>query len=151
MKKLILFIAVLALVALPAASDFNHNGKFVATDIATIAAGATAVNVSNFTASEIKVPMNQALVTIYFTITTGSATLTVDFYFQVSYDGGTTWADYVEYFSVESGHAAITGTTVRVAKPITLIGVSHIRLSKIVNNDVTSGHDLTAVNAVISW
>jgi hypothetical protein len=90
-----------------------------------------------------------------FTRAAGSATLTVDYYFQVSYDGGTTWADFhdpiadADYLSVIAGHAVISGTTVRVSRIIPLNGVSHIRFSKVINNDTANA--LTAVNATISW
>jgi hypothetical protein len=158
MKKLaILFL--IALLALPLAADRTFSESFT-TATFNLAAGATAWRATNFTSAGIKVSgeyaARMALLILEFTRTSGSSS-TVDFYFQVSYDGGTTWADFkepvldAEYFSIATEHAAMAGTTytVRVSQIIHLAGVDHIRLAKVVNGD--SSNALTSVKATLSW
>jgi hypothetical protein len=125
-----------------------HSENFIATAI-SVNASATATNGSEFTSREQSAKAQAGQIIITFTRAAGSSSLTVDFYFQISFDGGTTWADYVEGVGVETGHAVISGTTVRVSRPISLAGCSHIRLAKIVNND--TANNLTAVNAAFSY
>jgi hypothetical protein len=112
---------------------------------------ATKVNVTDFTSLAFVLPQDaeMALLLLTFTRAAGSASLTLDYYFQVSGDGGTTWWDYIEPLSIETGHAVITGTTVRVARQLSLAGFTNIRLASVVNNDTVN--DLTAVNAGISF
>ena len=86
------------------------------------------------------------LITCEFTRAAGSAS-TVDFYFQVSYDDGTTWSDY-DLIEIATNTTVISGTTVRVSYPFNSQGASHWRLSSIDNNDVSNA--LTACNASIS-
>jgi hypothetical protein len=154
MKKTILILALIAFAVLPMRATYNYNKAFLVTAV-NCAASTTVVNGTEFTSATQGGFGNAGLLTLTFTRAAGSATLAVDFYFQVSYDNGTTWADLhdavsdADYLSVLTGHAVVTGTTVRVSRTIILNGVSHIRLSKIVNND--SGNNLTACNATISW
>lgn len=112
-------------------------------------ASATKVNVSDFTSLSLPCGAHAGLLMLTFTRAAGSASLTLDFYFQVSYDGGTTWADYIEPISIETGHDVFSGTTVRVARSANVQGASHIRLAKVVNND--TGNNLTAVNAGFAY
>ena len=89
-----------------------------------------------------------------FTRSAGS-TSTVDFYFQVSYDNGTTFSDYhdpvsdADYISIATNHAVISGNIVRVTRIISIAGISHIKLAKITNNDASNA--LTLCNATVSW
>ena len=156
MKRLFI-IALVMLLALPLLADRTYTQAFTAAF--SLAASGTATNGTEFTSAEVKVSEERgakiALLTLTFTRAAGSATLTVDYYFQVSYDGGTTWADFhdpiadADYLSVIAGHAVLSGTTVRVSRIIPLNGVSHIRFSKVINNDTVN--NLTAVNAILSW
>jgi hypothetical protein len=156
MKRLFI-IALVTLMILPLMADRNYTQVFTAPF--NLNASATATNGTDFTSASINVSgnvrANMALLTMSFTRTAGSATSTVDFYFQVSYDGGTSWADFhdpiadADYLSVIAGHAVLSGTTVRVSRIIPLNGVSHIRFSKVINNDTVN--NLTAVNAILSW
>lgn len=157
MKKLT-FVLLLILAVGFSAQNYRYKANFLATPVAC-ALSTTLVNGTGFTSVEVRTSYpgtpSSALLTLTFTRASGSASLAVDFYFQVSYDGGTTWADLhvavsdADYLSVLTGHAVVSGTTVRVSRSIILAGISHIRLSKIVNND--SGNNLTACNATISW
>ena len=156
MRK-ILFIAMITMLALPLMADRTYTQAF--TTAFNLAAAGTAMNGTEFTSTSIKVSEEKgaklALLTLTFTRAAGSATLTIDYYFQVSYDGGTTWADFhdpiadADYLSIVTAHAVLSGTTVRVSRIIPLNGVSHIRFSKVINND--TGNNLTAVNATLSW
>jgi hypothetical protein len=155
MKRLFI-VALVMLMVLPLLADRTYTEAF--TTAFALNAGATKVNVTDFTSASVKVSEEKgarmALLTMTFTRAAGSAS-TVDFYFQVSYDGGTTWADFndpiadAEYHSLATNHAVLSGTTVRVSRIIHLAGVSHIRLAKVVNGD--GGNNLTAVNATLSW
>ncbi len=150
MKKL-LFIVLIALMVLPLMADRTYTVAF--TTAFNLAASGTATNGTEFTSAEVKVSEEKgtktALLTMTFTRAAGSATLTVDYYFQVSFDGGTSWSDYIDPTSIITGHSVISGTTVAVSKPLHLFGVSHIRLSKVVNGD--TANNLTACNAYLSW
>jgi hypothetical protein len=120
-----------------------------------VAKTVTKVNGTDFTSVQLPVQIEPAsLLTVTFTRAAGSASL-VTFVFQVSYDGGTTWSNFIDpltgleaYFSLATNHAVISGTTVRVSKPIGLYGVTHIRLASVANADASN--DLTAVNASLS-
>lgn len=128
--------------------------NFIATAI-SMTASKTAVNGTDFTSKALPAQIEPwSLLTITFTRAAGSAS-TVTFTFQVSYDGGTTWANFIDpltgletYFAIATNHAVISGTTVAVSKPIRLSGVTHIRLQSIVNAD--SSNALTLVNATLS-
>jgi len=156
MKKIWMSILI-ALLALPVWAVQTNSGSF-ATAAFNVGAGATALRATAFTSAGIKVTeefgAHSALLILEFTRAAGSSS-TVDYYFQVSWDGGTTWADFkepvadAEYFSIATNHAVISGTTVRISFVIRLDGVSTIRMSKVVNGD--SSNALTAVNAYLSW
>lgn len=154
MKRLtILLAAVLVLAAY--ISAVQHSANF--TTAFALDASATKAVGSDFASPGISIPNNisRGLLTVTFARAAGSDTLKVKFYFQVSYDEGSTWSDYVdpitnyEYIEVLTGHGVISGTTVRVSQYATLAGITHIRLSKVVNGD--SGNNLTAVNAALSF
>jgi hypothetical protein len=150
-------ILVLAVAVTGGAQSWWATQNFLASGVAC-GTSTTITNGTNFGSGAIRVsylgrPSTVAL-TVTFTRVTGSAS-TVEFYFQVSYDNGTTYSDFhdpvsdADYFSVATNHAAVTGNVVRVTRITSLAGVSHIRLHKIVNND--SSVALTACNASVSW
>jgi hypothetical protein len=147
MKKLFVLIGILLLI-LPLTGSWKRSTNFVTTGFA-LAAGATKViGDTGFTDNKLgTTDASIGLLTVTFTRAAGS-TSTVDYYFQVSYDGGTTWSDYIESIGIATNHSVMSGTTVIVSKPVNLFGVSHIRWSKVVNGDVVNA--VTAVNAVLS-
>jgi hypothetical protein len=128
----------------------GYTGDFIAAALG-VAANTEAVNGTDFDSEEIGIPFDveSGALILTFTRAAGSTSLTVDFHFQISPDNGTTWYDYIEGVSIETGHGVISGTTVRVARSLSLTGATHIRLSKIDNNDTANA--LTAVNAGISF
>uniref|UniRef100_A0A6M3J1M4 Uncharacterized protein n=1 Tax=viral metagenome TaxID=1070528 RepID=A0A6M3J1M4_9ZZZZ len=150
MRKIKMLALVIALLAMTSMADVLTKEAFLATAISTITTGATATNGSEFTSREISLgerahPVVAIIVT--FARATGSSS-TVDFNFQVSYDMGTTWADYDDgEIQVASNHAAITGTTVRYYTLVSLYGVDFIRLYTVKNNDSAS---ITAVNVTLT-
>ena len=94
------------------------------------------------------------VITVTFARAAGSASK-VSFYFQVTYDAGITWTDFVEPISglecieVATNHGIINGTTVRVTQAFFVPMVNRIRLAKIVNGDGSNA--LTAINATLSY
>ena len=152
-KAIISLVLVLALAGLASATQYSVDF----TTAFALNASATKVNVSDFTSVVVSIPANvtKGILITTFARAAGSGSLAAAFYFQVSYDNGTTWADYVdpvtglEYVAVLTGHGVIATTTVRVANFINLGGITNIRLAKVINND--SGNNLTAVNASISF
>jgi len=83
-----------------------------------------------------------------FTRSAGS-TSTLDFYFQVSHDGGTTWENYDDItIEIPTNQTVYSGTTVRDVYLVYVHGITHMRLWKIVNNDGTNA--VTACNVTLS-
>ena len=111
----------------------------------------TKANGTDFTSVEVNVVNlpSQGALTVTFARAAGSAS-TVDFYFEISTDGGSTWATFEgAQISIATNHAVISATTVRSALLVDLGGVSNIRLSKIVNGD--GSNNITAANVSISF
>jgi len=155
-----IFIAIiltLAMSVLASAQYIRTNRDFLAAAIGLTAAE-TKVNGVGFTSVEVPMPQVSTVLltvmTVTFTRAAGS-TSKVSFYFQVSYDDGTTWTDFVEPISglecieVATNHGVISGTTVRVTQAFFVPMVNRIRLSKIVNGD--GANALTAVNVKLSY
>jgi len=149
MKKYFIGLMVFVLLISVASGAWRDKKVFLATAV-DCGAGVTLVDETGFTSAKISIPWNiqVALVTVTFTRAAGS-TPTVDFYFRVSYDNGTTWANYRSTISIPTNEPIISGTTCRVSQPVYFYGVSHIRLWKIVNTDAANA--LTAVNATLSY
>ncbi len=150
MRKIIFAVLCLALLAWPVMADYSYSLNLIATAIA-VGAGATKIEVTDFTAVEANISHQGSFgaLTVTFTRAAGAAD-TVDFYFEVSADGGTTWSTFEgTTISVATNHAVISGTTVRATWVIDFGGISHIRLAKVVNNDAV--HALTAVNVKVSF
>lgn len=149
-----LFSALLLVMCAPFVGTQSYHTSEAFLDAAeNVNATITATNVTDFDSNEIEVSLlgypSQATITITFT---GDGTMDgedVDFLFQVSYDGGTTWTTtaFLE-IDVASNTDHVTNV-VRHAELVQFPGISHIRLWKIVNNDATS--NITAANATISW
>ena len=91
---------------------------------------------------------NQGLITIIFTRSGSGTSAEVDFEFQVSYDGGSTWTTSAYTTVSVATNARAVDSVVRHSQPVHLYGVSHIRLAFIVNADATN--NLTLCQAVLS-
>jgi len=128
----------------------------IATAVAEITTGDNANMTDDFTTIPIKVSRRTGgnhigIVSITVTFT-GDGSMDgndVDFYFQASYDNGTTYtttAFWVVSIESDTDHVA---NVVRYTDFIVPVwGISHLRLWKVVNNDATSS--ITDVNATIS-
>jgi len=153
LKKIFLVLGLCLILSLPAsAQSYEWRQACIGTSIATIAASGTATNGSEFTAIPILVsrPLGSSVVAITITFT-GDGSMSgadIDFYFQASYDGGTTYSTD-EFVIVDIGSNAASATNVvRHTELVNVYGISHLRLWKVVNND--SSNTITTVNATIS-
>lgn len=150
MKRWGILIAALLAIALVTTADVQTQENFLAT-ATTVNASTTVTNGTDFTSRSITVgaaahPVVGIMVT--FTRTIGAAG-TLDVNFQVSYDGGSTWADYDDaQIQVATNHAALTGNIVRYYTLMGVYGASHVRVKSMVNN--WAGGNLTAVNVSLS-
>jgi len=83
-----------------------------------------------------------------FTRSAGS-TSTLDFYFQASHDGGTTWENYDgATIEIPTNQAVYSGNIVREVYFIYVYGLTHLRARQIVNND--GANNVTACNVTLS-
>jgi len=150
MRKFKLF-AVLLVLLLATASFGDHRGEsdFIATAIATITTGATATNGSEFTSRELPVRTQMATITVTFTHAGAGDGANVDFYFQASYDNGSTWTTNEFILTQVASNIAPAAAGARIYSAVDWFqGISHIRLWKVTNNDAAS---ITLVNATLSW
>lgn len=149
-KRLSIMAALVLLLVAFSSANVARKENFLAA-AATITASTTVTNGTEFTSTEIEVRTTMSPVmgvTATFTRTTGGAA-TLDIYFQVSYDGGTTWADFDDAtIQISANHTVVTANVVRYYQPLPLYGVTNIRISKMVNN--WAGGSLTAVNATLT-
>ena len=121
---------------------------FLATAV-DVNASATKVNGTDFTSLELDVrPLcGNGLISVTFTRAAGGAD-ELEFYFQVSNDGGVTWST-IEYLKIGyPTNSEAVSNVVRGAKPIVLDAITHIRLWKIINGD--AANNCTACNAKLS-
>lgn len=130
--------------------SWSRSDYFMASGV-SCGAGATLVNQTGFASLIIRasypgMPSTGAL-TITFTRTTGTSA-TVDFEFQASYDNGVTWTTSAYVTVSIPTNSLAASDVVRYTAPINVYGVSHLRLSRIVNNDGATA--LTACNATFS-
>lgn len=153
-KRIGLALILTVLLIVPVSSQsWSWSQNALATSEASISAGGTATNGSEITASSIKVSRNNhasvVAVTIWFTGDGSMDGSDVDFFFQASYDNGTTWSTdaYVEV-DVASDTDADGSNNAKHTELINVYGISHLRLWKIVNND--AANSITTVNATIS-
>jgi hypothetical protein len=151
MKKVFILTSIVILIlAVTLSANYRRKADFLATAV-DVAAGVTKVNGTDFTSNLVRVSYQNdpdiVAITIKFTRAAGSAS-TVDFEFQSSYDGGTTWSTaYYIRIQVPTNETAVSNV-VRVMKPVYAYGISTFRLYRIVNNDASNG--LTACNATLS-
>lgn len=153
MRKRITLILIAVVVVsglLGAAVSITRNILPAGVDCGT---STTVVNGTDFTSAEVSTtypidtPKNVGLLTVTFTRTTGTAS-EVDFEFQASYDGGTTWTTAAYCTISVATNAAAVSNVVRYSVPVYLYGISHLRLYRIVNNDGSTA--LTACGAYLS-
>jgi len=146
MKKHIMIFLLILMVPLLAA-DKRHDALLDGT--LGILASATATNGTDF--DSVELPVNGFTVigvTVMFARAAGSA-LTVDFIFDISYDGGTTWATFIGAdVKIPTQTTPIAGTTVRAFYEIVVHGVTDFRVKSITNNDDVN--NITEVNVVVS-
>jgi len=151
MRKLKILAMLLAIMLTSLSfADYRSGKNFLATAYASISAGATYTKSSWTSAEELVLPTEKATITIIFTHDGSVGTAQeVDFFFQVSYDNGSTWTTdgYVEVdVETDDDHSS---NIIRHAEPITGPGISQIRLYKVVNNDASTA--ITLVQATLSW
>ena len=162
MKKKILLTLFLCLFVVSTASPqswvYNENCiQSPTTGLASLAGAATtATNGTEFTAVPIKVSRrdgggHSSVVTITISFTTdggGIDSNDVDFYFQASYDNGTTYTS--DEFVIIDCPADTTASSnaVKHMEQVNVYGISHLRLWKIVNNEADD--TITLINATIS-
>jgi hypothetical protein len=128
--------------------SYIEHTDFIATAIATITTGATATNGSEFTSVAIPVDSDMAALAITFTHAGAGDGSNIDYYFQASYDGGTTWTTNEFILIQKASNMAPAAAGARVHAQVDWYqGISHLRLWKVVNNDAAS---ITAVNATLS-
>lgn len=147
MKNLRWFLLFFLVVGL--LGSYNYSYRFLSGDGISVDAGVTKINVTDFDSKEVSIRVaTQVALTIVFDRAAGSSS-TVEFAFEGSYDGGTTWATFEDVtILVATDHPVISGTTVRVLKLVNTPGVSHIRWESVTNND--GANDITNCNVVLS-
>lgn len=141
-------IFVLAVVATP---EYKVGFSFLGTAV-DVGTSTTATNQTNFVSGNEWVSFpgygNTAAITITFTRAAGSVSL-VDFSFQVSNDGGTTYSTLAFVTISAATNTAAVSNAVRVTQLVNIHGISHMRLYQIVNNDGVNA--ITDCNATISF
>lgn len=134
------------------AQSWVYNEDCIATAVSTITTGDNANMTDDFTAVPIRVQRLDHSSVVAITITfTGDGSMDgadVDFYFQASYDNGTTYT--TDEFVIidcpsDEDHSS---NIVRHMELVNVYGLSHLRLWKVVNND--AANSITDVNATIS-
>jgi len=144
----ILFFALFCLSVSP--QSYQGNYPFLTAGV-NVNLSTAAVNGTDFTSEPVWISRpgcgDKVAITVTFTRAAGTAS-TVDFEFQASYDGGTTWTTaYFVNLQTATNETAVSN----VVRKITLVnvpGVSHLRLYRINNTD--AANNLTACNASVS-
>lgn len=157
MKKALVILALLLVI--PVFADYSGYEIFIvdangdAADIASLAASSTATNGSEFTAFAIdctwppsRAAKTTALIVLDFTGDGSMDGSDIDFYFQVSYDGGTTWTTD-EYVIIDVASDAAHSSNTVIHAEIINAKFSHIRLWKVDNLDAANA--ITLINAYI--
>lgn len=152
MRKLILTVLIFLIIGL---FCFSWNGyEAFLEEAIDVGAGVKKINGTDFTSKEIILigkGANISGLTLVFTRAAGSA-LTIDFAFEVSTDGGITWATYGDndgFIEIPTNEAPVEGNTVRIYWQVYLFGASNIRLKSIHNSD--GANNVTAVNVCFSY
>ena len=148
MKRLIFYSFALIALTLMLSAGWTYKEDFLTVGV-SCAHSETLVNATGFISIHVTSGRSPAgTLTITFTRTTGTAS-TVDFQFQGSFDGGTTWTtSYFVHIAIATNTTAVSNV-VRDSTLINLNGISHLRLYQIVNGDAST--DLTLCNATLSY
>jgi len=151
-RVLLAVLAVLAMISIPLGSQsYIANYRFLGSPL-SVAASGTATDGTEFNSLEPRVSHNGygavCAITVTFVRDGAGTTDTVDFEFQASFDGGTSWSTaYYVRLRVATNETAISSTVI-VTDPVNIYGISHLRLYRVVNND--SATNLTYCNAYVS-
>lgn len=157
MKKKILLTLFLCLFVVSTASpqSWVYNEDCIATAVATITTGDNANMTDDFTTVPIKVSRRDGgnligivAITITFTGDGSMDGADIDFYFQASYDNGTTYTSTDYWIVSRASDTDHVSNVVIYTEMVPVWGVSHLRLWKVVNND--AANSITDVNASIS-
>ena len=155
-KILLTIFMCLALAGVMSPQSWVYSEDCIATAVAEITTGDNANMTDDFTTIPIKVSRRTGgnhvpivAITVTFTGDGSMDGADIDFYFQASYDNGTTYTttDYV-VVSRESDTDADADEVVIYTEEVNVFGISHLRLWKVVNND--AANSITDVNATIS-
>jgi len=153
MKKARSLISVLAIFILSALVFSEvYSKKEVLSTAVTLNASTTVVNgAGGVTWYDVTLPSSVSPiigVTMTFTRAAGSDS-TVQAFFQVSFDAGTTWSDLEgQELSVATNHVVISGTTVRVTEMLAVYGVNRLRVKHFINND--GANNVTALQLTVT-
>lgn len=150
-RKIILILVFLTVASFLFAQRYRDLGDLLATSV-NVGTSTTVTNAAaDFVSKELPVKEPDYGSTAFFIVTftrSAGSTSTVDFEFEASHDGGTTWTTDA-YVKLEVPTETIASTNVvRDGYLVNVSGISHIRLSRIVNNDASNA--LTACNVSIS-
>jgi len=151
MRRLFLIILMVAFLLVPLSADWTGKTAFLATAI-TVAADTVEVVGTGIATHSLPLGSQEIIGITCVFIPAGAAADTVDFYFEVSYDGGTTWASLSKdaIAKIPTNQAVVTGeSAVRVFYQVNVYGASHIRWSSVDNNDAVNA--LSGVNVYLSY
>lgn len=145
---ILVFMAFICLPMMP--QSYQGNFAFLATAV-DVNASATAVNGTDFTSDPVWISRpgcgDAVSITVTFTRAAG-LTDTVDFEFQASYDGGTTWTTaYYANIQVATNETALSNVVIKTYL-VNVPGVWGLRLYRINNTDASN--NLTDCNASVS-
>jgi hypothetical protein len=105
-------------------------------------------NFVNFVSREISIRKKVGAITVIFNRESGSLS-TIDFEFQVSYGLTNIWSSaYYLRIRVRTNEDAVA-EAVSKTLPVNFYGISHIRLSRIINND--NSNYIENCNAIVSY
>ena len=150
MKKNILRLMAIIVFAVMLFASYGKDYDFLSTTV-SCAQSSTATITTDTTGIDVGAREgmpNRGLVTIIFTRDGAGTADDVDVEFQVSYDGGQNWTSKAYITISAATNSRAVSSVVTHSAPINLYGISHIRLSYIVNASATT--NLTLCQAVLS-
>lgn len=143
----ILGILLFALFFFPLNAQNTMYEDFLVTAV-DVTAGATVATASS--SIWVSRPGYSGVIALICTFTRAAgSTSTLDFYFQASHDGGTTWENYDDItIEIPTNQTVYSGNIVREVYLVYAYGLTHLRLRQIVNND--GANNVTACNVTLS-
>jgi len=144
-----LFLAALCLIASP--QSYQTHIAFLTSGI-NVNLSTAAVNGTDFASEPVWISRpgcgNEVAITVTFTTDGSGTSSTVDFEFQASYDGGSSWTTaYHTILQVPTNETAVSNV-VRKVFLVNVHGLWGLRLYRINNTD--AANNLTACNATVS-